>query len=235
VTTAGAATPMSADDHGAGELEALLAAIRRCRVCRDHPLKAPLPHEPRPVLQASSRARLVIVGQAPGTKVHASGRPFTDPSGVRLREWLGVDEDAFYDPRRFAILPMGFCFPGYDSAGADLPPRSEEVLTCEMEPPQRKLYDKQRDYYRALLLGLIENDGMNDARMKILEGLLRLRQICNHPRLVDPMFKGTSGKFELLIETLETLQAEGHRALVFSQFVQMLTIVREALDARGMH
>ena len=121
-----------------------------------------------------------------------------------------------------------------DQVAADLPPRSEEVLTCEMEPPQRKLYNKQRDYYRALLLGLIENDGMNDARMKILEGLLRLRQICNHPRLVDPKFKGTSGKFELLLETLETLQAEGHRALVFSQFVQMLTIVREALDARGI-
>lgn len=121
-----------------------------------------------------------------------------------------------------------------DQVAADLPPRSEELLTCEMEPPQRKLYNKQRDYYRALLLGLIENDGMNDARMKILEGLLRLRQICNHPRLVDPKFKGTSSKFELLLETLETLQAEGHRALVFSQFVQMLTIVREALDARGV-
>jgi non-specific serine/threonine protein kinase len=121
-----------------------------------------------------------------------------------------------------------------DQVAADLPPRSEELLTCEMEPPQRKLYNKQRDYYRALLLGLIENDGMNDARMKILEGLLRLRQICNHPRLVDPRFKGTSGKFELLLETLETLQAEGHRALVFSQFVQMLAIVREALDARGV-
>jgi len=121
-----------------------------------------------------------------------------------------------------------------DQVAADLPPRSEELLTCEMEPPQRKLYNKQRDYYRALLLGLIENDGLNDARMKILEGLLRLRQISNHPRLVDPKFKGTSGKFELLIETLETLQAEGHRALVFSQFVQMLTIVREALDARGI-
>jgi non-specific serine/threonine protein kinase len=121
-----------------------------------------------------------------------------------------------------------------DQVAADLPPRSEEIVTSEMEPQQRKLYNKQRDYYRALLLGLIENDGMNDARMKILEGLLRLRQISNHPRLVDPKFKGTSGKFELLIETLETLQAEGHRALVFSQFVQMLTIVRDALDARGI-
>lgn len=119
-----------------------------------------------------------------------------------------------------------------DQVAADLPPRSEEVVMCEMEPAQRKLYDKQRDYYRAMLLGLIDNDGMNDARMKILEGLLRLRQISNHPRLVDAKFKGASGKFELLLDTLDTLRAEGHRALIFSQFVQMLTIVREALDAR---
>lgn len=67
----------------------------------------------------------MIAGQAPGTRVHHSGRPFTDPSGVRLREWLGVDEESFYDPRRFAILPMGFCFPGLGPTGADLPPRPE--------------------------------------------------------------------------------------------------------------
>jgi non-specific serine/threonine protein kinase len=121
-----------------------------------------------------------------------------------------------------------------DQVAADLPPRTERVIVSEMEPAQRKLYNKQRDYYRALLLGLIDDDGMNDARMKILEGLLRLRQICNHPRLVDAKFRGASGKFELLLETLDTLRAEGHRALVFSQFVQMLSIVREALDARGV-
>jgi non-specific serine/threonine protein kinase len=121
-----------------------------------------------------------------------------------------------------------------DQVAADLPPRTERVIVSEMEPAQRKLYNKQRDYYRALLLGLIDDDGMNDARMKILEGLLRLRQICNHPKLVDTKFKGASGKFELLLDTLDTLRAEGHRALVFSQFVQMLTIIREALDARGI-
>ncbi|MFV9504828.1 MAG: SNF2-related protein [Oscillochloridaceae bacterium umkhey_bin13] len=119
-----------------------------------------------------------------------------------------------------------------DQVALDLPPRSEEILITEMEPAQRKLYIKTRDQYRAMLLGMIDNDGMDDARMKILEGLLRLRQICNHPRLVDDKFRGASAKFELLIETLETLQAEGHKALIFSQFVQMLTIIREALDAR---
>lgn len=119
-----------------------------------------------------------------------------------------------------------------DQVALDLPPRSEDLLVTEMEPAQRKLYVKTRDYYRALLLGMIEDEGFDDARMKILEGLLRLRQICNHPKLVEANFRGTSGKFELLIETLETLRSEGHKALVFSQFVQMLTMIREALDAR---
>ena len=77
------------------------------------------------MLQAASLARILIAGQAPGVRVHASGRPFTDPSGVRLRQWLGVDEEVFYDPSRFAILPMGFCFPGLDAKGSDLPPRRE--------------------------------------------------------------------------------------------------------------
>jgi non-specific serine/threonine protein kinase len=116
----------------------------------------------------------------------------------------------------------------------ELPPRSERLLETDMEPAQRRLYVKQRDYYRALLLGLIDNEGINNARMKVLEGLLRLRQICNHPRLIDAGFRGSSGKFELLLETLETLAAEGHKALIFSQFVRMLTLIREALDARAI-
>ncbi|MBI1211098.1 MAG: uracil-DNA glycosylase family protein [Alphaproteobacteria bacterium] len=98
----------------------LLTEIRACRVCA-----AELPHEPRPVLQARPSARLVIVGQAPGTRVHASGTPFTDPSGDRLRSWLGIDSETFYDERRIAIIPMGFCFPGLDDKGGDLPPRRE--------------------------------------------------------------------------------------------------------------
>ncbi len=106
-------------------LAALVAAIRACRVCRDGPLGATLPHEPRPVLQVSATARLLISGQAPGTRVHASGRPFTDPSGERLRAWMGISADVFYDARRVAIVPMGFCFPGLDAKGGDLPPRRE--------------------------------------------------------------------------------------------------------------
>ena len=108
-------------------LEALIKGIRACRVCRDEPARgrAPLPHEPRPVCVPSETARILIAGQAPGTRVHASGVPFTDPSGDRLRSWLGVDELIFYDPGRIAIVPMGFCFPGLDDRGSDLPPRRE--------------------------------------------------------------------------------------------------------------
>lgn len=72
-----------------------------------------------------SSARICVCGQAPGTRVHASGKPFTDPSGDRLRQWMGVDADTFYDASRICIVPMGFCFPGLDEKGGDLPPRRE--------------------------------------------------------------------------------------------------------------
>jgi non-specific serine/threonine protein kinase len=115
----------------------------------------------------------------------------------------------------------------------ELPARTERILYTDMEPAQRKFYLRIRDQYRSLLMGVIDDgQGINQARMKILEGLLRLRQIANHPRLVDRQFRGDSGKFELLLETLATLKAEGHKTLVFSQFVQMLSLVREALEAR---
>jgi uracil-DNA glycosylase len=107
------------------ELDRLVARIRACRICVDNPVGRPLPHEPRPVVVPSATARILIAGQAPGTKVHQSGRPFTDASGDRLRSWLGVTPDEFYDVEKFAIVPMGFCFPGQDAKGGDLPPRRE--------------------------------------------------------------------------------------------------------------
>ena len=104
-------------------LDEVLAELRACRICRDAPLYLPpLPHQPRPVIQAAATARLCIAGQAPGTRVHASGRPFTDPSGDRLRDWTGLTEAEFYDLSRVAVVPMAFCFPGYDAKGSDLPP-----------------------------------------------------------------------------------------------------------------
>lgn len=103
----------------ATDLDQLLREVRACRLC-----EAELPMGPRPVLRASATARLLIVGQAPGTLVHASGIPWSDASGMRLRGWLGLDRDAFYDESRVAIVPMGFCYPGRGSTG-DLPPRPE--------------------------------------------------------------------------------------------------------------
>jgi len=109
-------------------LDALREEIARCRICRETPLRGDayrLPHEPRPVAVISTTARVLIAGQAPGLRVHESGVPFNDASGDRLRDWLDVDRETFYDRDRFAIVPMGFCFPGYDAKGSDLPPRRE--------------------------------------------------------------------------------------------------------------
>jgi uracil-DNA glycosylase len=102
------------------KLPRLLKEVRACTLCAKH-----FDHDPRPVLRISSTARVLIIGQAPGTKVHDSGVPWDDRSGDRLREWLGVDRDTFYDETRIAIMPMGFCFPGQDKNGGDLPPRPE--------------------------------------------------------------------------------------------------------------
>lgn len=100
-------------------LDGLLTEIRACRLCESQ-----LPLGPKPVLRASTTAKLLIVGQAPGTRVHESGVPWNDASGIRLRGWLGLEREAFYDDSRIAIVPIGFCYPGRGSSG-DLPPRPE--------------------------------------------------------------------------------------------------------------
>ncbi len=138
------------------EIDALWDRIRACRHCADK-----LPHEPRPVLRPSSTARICVAGQAPGTRVHKSGMPFTDPSGDRLRDWMGVDEDVFYDQSRVAILPMGFCFPGLDAKGGDKPPLKacaklwrEEVMAAH---PQVELFILIGKYAQDWHLGKGEN------------------------------------------------------------------------------
>jgi len=100
-----------------GILDALLEEVRACRLCADR-----LPHDPRPVLRASETARVLLVGQAPGARVHASGVPWDDASGDRLREWLEIDRLRFYDESLVAIMPIGFCYPGTRPGGGDLPP-----------------------------------------------------------------------------------------------------------------
>lgn len=119
----------------AKSLSQLTAEVRACELC-----KADMSMAPRPVLSVSATAKVLVAGQAPGNLAMQSGRPFTDPSGVRLRDWMGVDEDTFYDESRIAIVPMGFCFPGYDKNGGDVPPMKRCAKT-----------------WRADLLGLLEN------------------------------------------------------------------------------
>jgi uracil-DNA glycosylase len=96
--------------------------IAACRLCAERFAATATGHAPRPVVWFRPSARLLIAGQAPGARVHVSGQPFTDASGDRLRDWLGLSPDRFYDRDRVAIVPMAFCFPGYDAKGADLPP-----------------------------------------------------------------------------------------------------------------
>ena len=100
-------------------MENLLNEIKQCAICKQH-----LPLGPRPVVSAHKNSKIVIVGQAPGTKVHASGIPWNDASGKQLRKWLNVTPEEFYNPEHFAIIPMGFCYPGKGKTG-DLPPRPE--------------------------------------------------------------------------------------------------------------
>lgn len=110
-------------------MDELLQKIRQCEIC-----KSSLPLGPNPVVRASEKSRILIIGQAPGTKVHHSGIPWNDASGKNLRKWLGVSDDEFYNPELFAIVPMGFCYPGKGKSG-DLPPRPE----CALEWHERLL------------------------------------------------------------------------------------------------
>lgn len=110
---------MQADEPAPLDLNARISA---CRLCAERFAATHTLHQPRPVVWFRPGVKLLIAGQAPGARVHESGRPFTDPSGDRLRDWLGLDAATFYDRDKVAIVPMAFCFPGYNAKGADLPP-----------------------------------------------------------------------------------------------------------------
>jgi uracil-DNA glycosylase len=142
------------------KLDTLLADIRRCEVCAEH-----LPLGPRPIVSAHRKASLLIIGQAPGKRVHESGIPWNDPSGDRLREWLNVDKDTFYDSKQIALVPMGFCYPGTGSSG-DLPPRKEcaelwhEKLLASL--PEVKLTLLMSTYAQAYYLGADRKKTLTD-------------------------------------------------------------------------
>jgi len=146
------------------KLAALLRDVRACTLCEDE-----LPLGPRPVVRAKASARILMVGQAPGTKVHETGIPFNDPSGDRLRQWMGIDRDTFYDESRIAILPMGFCYPGRLERGGDRPPRPE----CA--PAWRdKLHAQLPDIELTLLIGQYAVDWyLRDRKKKTLTETVR--------------------------------------------------------------
>lgn len=161
------------------QLDKLLAEIHACRICAAH-----LSLGPRPVLQASSTARLLIVSQAPGRKVHDTGIPFNDVSGERLRDWLGIDRNTFYDASRIAIVPMGMCFPG-TSRGGDLPPRPECAPTWH--PRLLPLLTKVQltlvigQYAQAGILGVPRGTRLTDTVQAWREHLAQGRLPLPHP------------------------------------------------------
>ena len=176
-------------------LAKLLDEIRACRICRDSPAGKPLPHEPRPVLRPSATARLCICSQAPGTRVHASGTPFTDPSGDRLRAWLDVSSAEFYDISRVAIVPMGFCFPGHDAAGGDLAPRQECALTWHARlfavMPQLELVLLVGSYAQRWHLGQPSSAGMTQT-VQNWRTLLRARTLPRYLPLPHPSWRNNA-------------------------------------------
>lgn len=136
-------------------MKTLLKSISECTLCKEH-----LPNPPLPVVRASKRSKILVVGQAPGRLVHESGIPWNDPSGDRLRSWLGVDKELFYDTSVFALIPMGFCYPGTGNSG-DFPPRKE----CAPEWHQ-KLSDQMPEIRLTLLIGAYAQKYYLGSRMK---------------------------------------------------------------------
>ena len=147
-------------------LTTLLTEIRACTLCAEQ-----LPEGPRPVVRTSNSARILVVGQAPGRRVHETGIPFNDPSGDRLRDWMGIDRDIFYDDSRINIIPMGFCYPGTGKSG-DLPPRPECANTW-----RDRLMDQMSGVELTLIIGQYAMDWhLGDRRKKTVTETVRAWQ-----------------------------------------------------------
>lgn len=140
------------------DFKKLLSDIRSCEICKDH-----LPFGPRPVIQVNREAKILIVGQAPGIRVHETGIPFNDPSGDRLRNWLGVNKDLFYDEKNISLLPMGFCYPGTGQSG-DLAPRPE----CAIEWRKKLLFELQKVELTLIIGGYAINWHLKNQKKKTL-------------------------------------------------------------------
>lgn len=196
-------------------LEPLLTEIEACRTCRDRPQFLPgLPHEPRPVIRLSRTIRICVSGQAPGTKVHASGLPFDDRSGDRLRDWIGVSREEFYDVSRIGTVPMGFCFPGQDAKGGDLPPRRECTKIWHDRVfaalPDVALILAIGQYAQAYHLGVARKASLTDT-VKAWSDFYKPEAKCRYMPLPHPSWRNTgwlkkNGWFEA--ELLPVLRAD---------------------------
>lgn len=155
-------------------IDALLTQIQACTICDDLPLG------PHPVLQISKTAKILIVGQAPGLAVHKSGVPFDDPSGVRLREWMGIDVETFYDASKIAIVPMGFCYPGRGKSG-DLPPRKECIPAWREE-----VLEKLESVELTLLVGKYAQEYHLESRKSLTGQVKNWRQYLPNIPLPHP-------------------------------------------------
>lgn len=150
---------------GAGINNSLLTKIRSCKICQES-----LPYKPKPILSFAANSLILIVGQAPGVRAHMSGIPWNDASGERLRDWLGVTKEQFYDPEIFAIAPMGFCYPGKGSSG-DKPPRPE----CS-EKWMKKIVSQLGEIRVTLLIGTYAQDFFLDEKTRLTETVKRWRE-----------------------------------------------------------
>lgn len=186
-------------------IDDLLRDLRGCQLCAEH-----LALGPRPVVQASARARLLVASQAPGSKVHRSGIPFSDESGRRLRHWTGLSEEAFYDPARVAIVPMGFCYPGR-GAGGDAPPRPECAPRW-----RRRLLGHLAEVRLTLLVGSYAQvaalgPGRTGDRVRDFETYLPEYFPLPHPSWRSRLWAAQNPWFEA--EVLPALRTEVRRAL----------------------
>lgn len=191
--------------------EQLLAEIRGCRICADS-----LPLGPRPIIQACLSSRILIIGQAPGARVHDVGRPWADASGDRLRDWLGVSEDQFYDPDIFALMPMGLCYPGSGKSG-DLPPRKEcapqwhAKVLAELKTVRLTILVGQ--YAQARYLDPGRSRSMTDAVRDYAKALPRYFPL-PHPSWRSTMWQRRNPWFETI--TLPALRSEVTKAVALA-------------------
>lgn len=153
--------------------------LRACDLCRERFAATHTQHAPRPIVWFQPSARILIAGQAPGMRVHTSGVPFDDPSGDRLRDWMGLDRDQFYDQGQIGIVPMAFCFPGYTAKGSDLPPPPICAKTW-----RAKVLERVGDVRLTLLIGGYAHKYHLKARTNVTDTVAAWR---DHPPAIMPL------------------------------------------------